>query len=364
MKAYLALEDGIVFSGQSLGAIKEQWGEVVFNTGMTGYQEILTDPSYSGQIIVLTYPLIGNYGLHKDNYESWKSFARGLVVREVCDLPSNWRAGYRLSEFLIREGVPGICGLDTRALTKRLRSHGTMRGIIAFGEINAAELAAKARACPSLSGQRLAIEAAVKELYTIESPSGSAGKRVVLIDLGVKFNIIRKLQARDCTVIVVPPDITPQEIVALDPDRILVSNGPGDPEDVPETIATVRVMADKKYPMLGICLGEQIMALALGAKTYKMKFGHRGSNHPVKDLRTGRVYITSHNHGFSVEEASLSGLDIEVSHINLNDQTVEGIRHKYLPFFGVQYHPEASPGPQESDYIFDQFMALMCREGA
>ncbi len=358
MKAFLALEDGTLFAGKSFGATGEQWGEVVFNTGMTGYQEILTDPSYCGQIVVMTYPLIGNYGINRDDFESRKSFVRGFVVKEACDHPSNWRAGYRISDFLDREGVPGISGVDTRALTRHLRSYGTMRGVIATGAVDTAQLVEKAKTCPYLSGQRLVADVAVKESYTIEG----RGPRVVLIDLGVKQNIIRKLKERDCTIIVVPPDITPGEVNPLAPDGILISNGPGDPVDVPVTIDAIRSIIGK-YPLFGICLGNQVMALALGAKTYKMKFGHRGANHPVKDLRTGRVYITSHNHGFSVDEDSLKGLDVEVSHINLNDNTVEGIRHKHLPLFAVQYHPEASPGPQESDYIFDQFMDMMRGEG-
>ncbi len=358
MKAFLALEDGTLFTGQSFGATGEQWGEVVFNTGMTGYQEILTDPSYCGQIVVMTYPLIGNYGINRDDFEARKSFVRGFVVKEACDHPSNWRAGYRISDFLAREGVLGISGVDTRALTRHLRSYGTMRGVIATGAVDTAQLVEKAKTCPYLSGQKLVADVAVKESFIIEG----RGPQVVLIDLGVKQNIIRKLKERDCTIIVVPPDITPGQIDQFAPDGVLISNGPGDPVDVPVTIATTRSIIGK-YPLFGICLGNQVMALALGAKTYKMKFGHRGANHPVKDLRTGRVYITSHNHGFSVDEESLKDLDIEISHINLNDNTVEGIRHKHLPLFAVQYHPEASPGPQESDYIFDQFMDMMRGEG-
>lgn len=358
MKAFLALEDGTVFTGRSFGATGEQWGEVVFNTGMTGYQEILTDPSYCGQIVVMTYPLIGNYGINREDFEAGNSFIRGFVVKEACDHPSNWRAGYRIGDFLSREGVPGISGVDTRALTRHLRSYGTMRGVIATGTVDPAQLVEKAKTCPALSGQKLVAGVAVKESYTI----AGGGPRVLLIDLGSKQNIIRKLKERDCTVMVVPPDITPGQIAELDPDGVLISNGPGDPEDVPETIATTRAVMGR-YPLFGICLGHQVLALALGAKTYKMKFGHRGANHPVKDLRTGRVYITSHNHGFSVDEESLSGLDIEITHINLNDHTVEGIRHKHLPLFAVQYHPEAAPGPQESDYIFDQFMDMMHGEG-
>ncbi|SFH18316.1 carbamoyl-phosphate synthase small subunit [Desulfotomaculum arcticum] len=358
MKAVLALEDGTIFTGQSFGAAGEQWGEVVFNTGMTGYQEVLTDPSYCGQIVVMTYPLIGNYGVNREDYESIRSFIRGFVVREACDYPSNWRATYKIDNFLAREGVLGISGVDTRALTRHLRSHGTMRGVIGTGNTDPALLVEKARACPQLTGQKLVEEVATSQIYTLPGD----GPRVVLIDLGSKHNIIRRIRDRGCSVIVVPPGITPEKIAELAPDGVLLSNGPGDPTDVPATIATTRALIGK-YPVFGICLGNQIMALALGAKTYKMKFGHRGANHPVKDLASGRVYITSHNHGFSVDEESLKGLDVDVSHINLNDNTVEGIRHRHLPLFAVQYHPEASPGPHDSDYIFDQFMDMMRGEG-
>lgn len=358
MKAVLALEDGTIFTGESFGAAGEQWGEVVFNTGMTGYQEILTDPSYCGQIIVMTYPLIGNYGINREDFEAKRSYIRGFVVREACDHPSNWRAGYRIGDFLAREGIPGISGVDTRALTRHLRSYGTMRGVISTAEVDPAELVERARSCPHLSGQKLVEDVATKEPYVIEGN----GPRVVLIDLGSKQNIIRRLRQRDCKVIVVPPGITPGQIGEFEPDGVLISNGPGDPVDVPGTIDTARALIGK-YPLFGICLGHQVIALALGARTYKMKFGHRGANHPVKDLYTGRVYITSHNHGFSVDKESLKTLDVEISHINLNDNTVEGIRHKYLPVFAVQYHPEASPGPQESDYMFDQFVDMMRGEG-
>ena len=358
MKAVLALEDGKVFTGQSFGAATEQWGEVVFNTGMTGYQEVLTDPSYAGQIVVMTYPLIGNYGINREDYESKRSFVRGFVVREYCDHPSNWRASYRIGEFLTRAGVPGISGVDTRALTRHLRSYGTMRGYLATGDVNPEDVVNRARTSPLLSGLNLVDEVATGENYTIEGN----GPRVVLVDLGAKHNIVRKLRDRDCTVIVVPPGTTAGEINALSPDSVFFSNGPGDPVDVQNTIKTSRRLIGT-VPLFGICLGHQVLSLALGGKTYKMKFGHRGSNHPVKDMRTGRVYITSHNHGYSVDESSLAGLDVEVSHINLNDNTVEGIRHKKLPIFAVQYHPEASPGPHDSDYIFDQFMDMMRGEG-
>jgi len=354
MQAVLALEDGMIFKGLAFGAVGEQWGEVVFNTSMTGYQEILTDPSYCGQIVVMTYPLIGNYGINREDFESKKSYVRGFVVYEECAKPSNWRSSYRLADFLAREGVIGLSGIDTRALTRHLRNFGTMRGIISTMEAGFEKLAERACGVPHLTGQELVPEVATKETYTIEG----SGPRVVLIDMGVKLNIIRHLQKRNCEVVVAPPDISPQEIISLHPRGVLISNGPGDPVDVPVTIATTREII-KYLPVFGICLGHQILGLALGGRTYKMKFGHRGANHPIKDLLTGKVYITSHNHGFSVDEESLQGLPVIVSHRNLNDHTVEGIRHQYLPVFSVQYHPEASPGPQESAYIFDQFLDLM-----
>lgn len=354
MQAILALEDGNVYTGRAFGATGGQWGEVVFNTGMTGYQEILTDPSYCGQIVVMTYPLIGNYGINREDFESKRSFVRGFVVHEECEQPSNWRASYRLADFLAREGVIGISRVDTRALTRHLRNYGTMRGVISTESNDPQELVEKARSCPHLTGQELVPAVATRETYILEG----TGHRVALIDLGSKLNIIRHLQKRDCEVVVIPPGAAAQEIMAFNPAGVLISNGPGDPVDVPHTIATVRELIPA-VPIFGICLGHQVIALALGAKTYKMKFGHRGANHPVKDLDTSRVYITSHNHGFSVAEDSLRNLPIEVSHRNLNDGTVEGIRHKNLPVFSVQYHPEASPGPQESAYLFDRFIDLM-----
>ncbi|MCL5290857.1 MAG: glutamine-hydrolyzing carbamoyl-phosphate synthase small subunit [Firmicutes bacterium] len=354
MKAILALEDGTYFFGNAFGSRGERWGEVVFNTGMTGYQEILTDPSYCGQIVVMTYPLIGNYGINREDFESKRSYVRGFVVKEECDHPSNWRASYKISDFLSREGVPGISGIDTRALTRHLRSFGAMRGVISTEETDPAVLAEKARSCPQLSGQQMVPEVSTREMHRVEGK----GHRVVLMDFGSKLNIIRHLQMRGCDIYVVPPNTGPEEILALKPDGVMLSNGPGDPLDVPYAAVTVRELAGK-VPIFGICLGHQIMSLAMGAKTYKMKFGHRGSNHPVKDLITGRVYITSHNHGFSVDEESMAGLGLEVTHRNLNDSTVEGMRHVSLPLFSVQYHPEASPGPTESEYLFDQFLEMM-----
>jgi len=354
VKAILALEDGTFFEGEAFGAEGEQWGEAVFNTGMTGYQEVLTDPSYCGQIVIMTYPLIGNYGVNRDDYEAKNSFVRGFVVREQCDHPSNWRASYKISDFLTREGVIGISGIDTRALTRHLRNFGTMRAVISTNTGNVEELIEKARTCPDLSEQEMVPDVATRETYTIAGD----GPRVVLVDLGSKKNIIRRLQERGCEIVVVSPFSKVEEILGLNPKGVLLSNGPGDPVNVPYAIETAKKLIGK-IPMFGICLGHQVISLALGAKTYKMKFGHRGANHPVKDLTTGKVYITSHNHGFSVDEESLKGLDVTVTHRNLNDGTVEGIKHNSLPILAVQYHPEASPGPRESDYLFDEFMDMM-----
>lgn len=354
MKAILALEDGTYFIGNAFGSRGERWGEVVFNTGMTGYQEILTDPSYCGQIVVMTYPLIGNYGINREDFESKKSYVRGFVVKEDCDHPSNWRASYKISDFLSREGVPGISGIDTRALTRHLRNFGAMRGVVSNDISDPAALAEKARSCPQLTGQQMVPEVSTKEMYRV----GGDGRRVVLIDFGSKLNIIRHLQMRGCDIFVVPHNTGANEIMAFSPDGVMLSNGPGDPVDVSYAAEAVRELAGR-VPIFGICLGHQIMSIAMGAKTYKMKFGHRGSNHPVKDIATGRVYITSHNHGFSVDEESMDGLGLVVTHRNLNDNTVEGMRHVSLPLFSVQYHPEASPGPTESEYLFDQFIEMM-----
>jgi len=357
LDAILALEDGSVFKGKAFGAGGQQWGEVVFNTGMTGYQEVLTDPSYCGQIVVMTYPLIGNYGVNREDFEAKRSYVRGFVVREECDRPSNWRVSHTIGEFLSREGVIGISGIDTRALTRILRNHGTMRGILDTTGADPTELVEKARCSPQLTGQELVPAVATREAFTVPGD----GHRVVLIDFGAKMNIARCLNQRGCEVVVVPPDTTAGDILALNPAGIMLSNGPGDPVDVPYAIQAVRELIGKK-PIFGICLGHQVMGLALGGKTYKLKFGHRGANHPVKDLVTGRVYITSQNHGFAVDADSLQGLDVSVSHVNLNDGTVEGLRHNCLPVYTVQYHPEASPGPRDSEYLFDEFMTIMSGE--
>ncbi|GAB6181093.1 glutamine-hydrolyzing carbamoyl-phosphate synthase small subunit [Desulfotomaculum defluvii] len=350
MKAYIVLEDGSVFTGKGFGATGENFGEVVFNTSMTGYQEILTDPSYCGQIVVMTYPLIGNYGINNDDFEAKSSFVKGLVVKEECESPSNWRVSNKIHEYLSREGISGIAGIDTRALTRHIRNHGTMRGIISSQAITPQELVEKLINSPAITGQDFVPTVATKEIYTVPG----YGHRVVLVDFGAKTNIIRCLSKRNCEIVVVPPNTSSQDILALNPEGIMLSNGPGDPTDVPYAIQTVQELIGK-LPIFGICLGHQILGLALGAKTYKLKFGHRGANHPVKDLISGRVYITAQNHGYAVDRESLPA-DIRISHINLNDNTVEGISHKDLPIFSVQYHPEAAPGPSDSEYLFDNFL--------
>jgi carbamoyl-phosphate synthase small subunit len=361
MKAFLVLEDGTVFEGKGFGAIGTQHGEVVFNTSMTGYQEILTDPSYCGQIITMTYPLIGNYGVNSEDFESGRSFARGFVVREWSDHPSNWRNEKPINEFLKEQGIIGISNIDTRALTRKIRNHGVMRGVITTEEHDTQKLIKLAQEAPKISGQELVPEVTTKEVYH-EIPQDGADYKVVMMDFGGKRNIIRSLQNYGCEVIVVPAQTNAEEILSYNPDGIMLSNGPGDPVDVPYAIDTVRDLIGKK-PIFGICLGHQIVGLALGAQTYKLSFGHRGGNHPVKDLKSGRVHITSQNHGYVIDEESLKTIDVEVSHINLNDGTIEGIRHKSLPLFSVQYHPEASPGPTDSEYLFEEFISLMKREG-
>jgi len=354
VKGYLVLEDGTIITGRAFGAAGETMGEVVFNTGMTGYQEILTDPSYCGQIVTMTYPLIGNYGLNDEDFESRKPFVRGFIVREFCSKPSNWRSGITLDEYLKENNIMGLAGVDTRALTRRLRNFGTMKGLLTTNEQEAAQLIARVKDSPGVFGPELVRQVTTPEIYHL---SGK-GPRVVVMDFGAKENIIRSLQSYDCDLTVVPASTTAQEILSLHPRGIMLSNGPGDPTDVPYAIDTVAQLVGK-VPVFGICLGHQIIGLALGGQTYKLKFGHRGANHPVQDLRTGRVYITSQNHGFALRKESLEGKDVEVTHINLNDGTVEGIRHRKRPVFSVQYHPEAAPGPEDSGYLFGEFLTSM-----
>jgi len=356
MKAILALEDGTIFKGTSFGAQGERAGEIVFNTSMTGYQEILTDPSYHGQIVAMTYPLIGNYGINKEDFESAKPQVDGFVVKECSKIVSNWRADISLPDFLKKHGIIGLEGIDTRALTKHIRSKGAMKAVISTIDTDKESLVKKAKASPGLMGRDLVREVTPKERYIF----CSKGKyHVVVIDCGAKNNIMRELAARDCRVTVVPTHTSFEEIKKLKPDGVLISNGPGDPAAVTSVIRTIRELIKEKMPIFGICLGHQILGLALGGKTYKLKFGHRGANQPVMDLRTKKVDITSQNHGFCVDIDSLPKDQVELTHINLNDKTAEGLRHKKLPVFSVQYHPEASPGPNDAKYLFKEFIKMM-----
>ncbi|WP_421385420.1 carbamoyl phosphate synthase small subunit [Bacillus salacetis] len=352
MKRQLILDDGTVFTGEGFGAETSSVGEVVFNTGMTGYQEILSDPSYCGQIITLTYPMIGNYGINRDDFESISPAIKGFIVREEADFPSNWRSESTLDDLLKAKGIPGLAGIDTRMLTRKIREHGTMKGMICSLEVDKEEILHKLRATELPTNQ-------VKQVSTKTAyPSPGRGFRVVLVDFGMKHGILRELNKRDCDVIVVPYNTTAEEIQALNPDGIMLSNGPGDPKDVPEAIEMINEILGS-IPLFGICLGHQLFALASGGDTFKMKFGHRGSNHPVKDLATGKIALTSQNHGYSVDEDSLKETRLEVTHIGLNDGTIEGLKHLDLPAFTVQYHPEASPGPEDANGLFDQFMTMM-----
>jgi carbamoyl-phosphate synthase small subunit len=337
--------------GVSFGATGETVGEVVFTTGMSGYQEVLTDPSYCGQIVTMTFPLIGNYGINRDDMETLRPFVRGFIVREHAEHPSNWRCETRIDDWLKEWGIIGIAGVDTRMLTRKIRVRGTMKGLITTGDEPIEVL--KERLNVPLRRDQVA-QVSTKSIYTVPG----FGKRVVLMDFGAKYGIQRELVRRNCDVIVVPWNTTVEEIDRFHPDGILLSNGPGDPKDVPEAVETVRCLLGR-YPIFGICLGHQLLALACGADTVKMKFGHRGCNHPVKELATGKTVITSQNHGYTVRVDSLTGTGLEVTHIALNDGTVEGLRHTVYPAFSVQYHPEAAPGPVDSNYLFDQFLDLI-----
>jgi len=357
-KAYLVLEDGTVYEGEAFGAPASAVGEVVFNTSMTGYQEILTDPSYAGQIVVPTYPLIGNYGINAADAESTRIQVAGFVVRQWCDQPSHTLSERTLHEYLAEEGVPGVSGVDTRALTRKLRTRGVMMGIIAVG-VGPEEAKALLRKSPAYGTVDFVQRVSTREPYRWPQPSEAAGPRhrVVVSDCGVKRNILRLLTQRGCDVLAVPSTFKAEDILALRPDGVLFSPGPGDPELLDYAVDTARGLLGKT-PVLGICLGQQVLGRALGAKTYKLKFGHRGGNHPVMDLRTGRVHITAQNHGYAVDGVSLPA-ELEVSHVNLNDNTVEGLRHRSLPMLSIQYHSEASPGPQDNEYIFDEFLKLV-----
>ncbi len=358
MKAKLALANGVVFTGESFGSDGETTGEVVFNTSMIGYQEILTDPSYCGQIVTMTYPHIGNYGVNREDVESSKPQVAGFVVREYSKFYSNFRATESLGDYLSRHGIVGIEGLDTRKLTRIIRNVGAMNAVISTTDLDDESLIRKAREFPSMSGLDLAKVVTTKNAYRFSTNGKSDWKfKVVAYDYGIKTNILRKLYERGCDVTVVPAGFPSDEVLKLDPGGIFLSNGPGDPAAVTYAIENVKHLIGRK-PIFGICLGHQIVALASGAKTFKMKFGHRGANHPVKNMMNGTVEVTSHNHGFAVDPASLSS-DYEITHIDLNDNILEGFRHKSLPLFCVQYHPEASPGPHDSDYLFDEFINMM-----
>ncbi len=369
----LALADGTVFTGTAFGYVDAPEpiaGEVVFNTSMTGYQEILTDPSYAGQIVTMTYPQIGNYGVNNEDVESTRIHVRGFVVKELSGLASNYRSATRLEQWLDEQKVLGIAGLDTRALVRKLRISGSMNGVISSSERDEAKLVAMATAAPHMAGQNLAQHVSptdacgwsqdLGDWRPIQGtvPKGGRKFKVVAIDCGAKSNILRHLTDRGCEVIVVPHRITAEEILAYEPDGLFVSNGPGDPEPVAETIAELRKLHGE-VPTFGICLGHQLLALALGAETFKLKFGHRGANQPVQNLATKKVEITSQNHGFAVDIESLKAAGATPTHINLNDRTLEGFRHRDLPIFAVQYHPEASPGPHDASYLFDCFVQMM-----
>ena len=358
-KAILYLEDGTGFFGQSLSAQGESAGEVVFNTAMTGYQEVLTDPSYAGQIVTMTYPLIGNYGVNKEDIESKKIHVKGFVVKEFCRTHSNYRATQSLIDYLNDNNIIAIEGIDTRALTRHLRLQGAMKAILSTEDFDPASLSKKLNDVPSMEGSDWVSKVTTEEKYIWKDEEGQSAKyKVAAIDCGIKFNILRILTRLECEVHVFPARASVEEIKAINPDGLFISNGPGDPAGVPYVADTVKQFFDR-IPVFGICLGHQILGLALGGKTYKMKFGHHGVNHPVKDLINERIGITSQNHGFCVDMESLNKDDIELVNMNLNDQTLEGIRHKQWPVFSFQHHPEAAPGPHDAQYLFNYFIKMM-----
>lgn len=351
MKSVLVLEDGTYFPGEAFGQRGETAGEVVFNTSMTGYQEISTDPSYNGQIVTMTYPLIGNYGFNQQDAESYKTHVQGFIVKELCDAPNNWRNTIHPEEYFKNNRIVGIKGIDTRALTQHIRHFGSMFGIISTECGNVDILLEKLKGIKSVE-RDLVMEVTAKAPIHRKGP----GKRVVLMDFGVKYNIIRSLEKRNCDIHILPASSSYEDIMGLHPDGILLSNGPGDPRDLPGVVATVQKLLGKK-PILGICLGHQLLGLALGGTIYKLKFGHHGGNHPVKDHITGRCYITSQNHNYALDKEFCP--DADITHMNVNDNTVEGFRHKTLPILSIQYHPEAAPGPEDSAYIFDEFITML-----